>query len=315
MIESLRSNEFDFQSQRLVQQTLQKRSHPISEESFFAMAKDIAEAAGTLITSEVARLGLARVIESKVEKSDGSPVSSIDRLVHDFMEVHLGKIADFRFVSEEDPNGPLAFDSISAGEFFWLADPLDGTRDFLAGEKTFAVALSLMRKARTVEEIEVHGAARGYWGVIVDPSEKRTWTASRFTRLQKWIGGKIVELPAGRANATLRILGSRSIPSHRLQQLYDFWGSSDVTRMGSAIKFALIAEGTFDVYPRFGPTSEWDTAAGQILLESEGGGLYSLKTGRPMTYGKTAWSNGGFLAARTTELLEHWTPRMRLHQI
>jgi 3'(2'), 5'-bisphosphate nucleotidase len=84
--------------------------------------------------------------------------------------------------------------------------------------------------------------------------------------------------------------------------------------MGSAIKFALIAEGLYDVYPRFGPTSEWDTAAGQILLEVESGGLYSLLTGEPMLYGKKSWSNGGFLAARTNELLETWTPRMRLHQ-
>jgi 3'(2'), 5'-bisphosphate nucleotidase len=112
----------------------------------------------------------------------------------------------------------------------------------------------------------------------------------------------------------LRILGSRSIPGHRMEQLYKFWGSTDVTRMGSAIKFALIAEGLFDVYPRFGPTAEWDTAAGQILLESAGGGLYSLSTGQPMVYGKKSWSNGGFLAARTTALLETWVPRIQFHQ-
>jgi 3'(2'), 5'-bisphosphate nucleotidase len=301
-----------------------------SDFEFLAKAKSVAERAGQMIIDEVLRRGMAVVIGSRVEKSDGSPVSDIDLMAHQVMVKGLGEISNFPLVSEEDPNGPLSIEEIPGGEFFWLADPLDGTRDFLAGEKTFAVALSLMRKAESPTEAEALGAARGYWGVIVDPSERRSWAASRFMSLEKSIAGQPAGLlatlhPPGstafdagaskdRRGLGLRILGSRSIPSHRMEQLYQFWGSNDVTRMGSAIKFALIAEGLFDVYPRFGPTAEWDTAAGQILLEAQGGGLYSLATGLPMRYGKRSWSNGGFLAARTTDLLEVWTPRMLLHQ-
>lgn len=283
-----------------------------TDSAFLAEAVSIAERAGQMIIDEVLRRGMSDVIETRVEKSDGSPVSEIDFMAHEVMAKGLSEISKFPLVSEEDPSGPLSIKNIADGQFFWLADPLDGTRDFLAGEKTFAVALSLMRKAKTDAEAEAIGKARGYWGVVVDPSESRSWSASRFQRLQKRVSGQPVALSAHSAKvANIRILGSRSIPSNRMDQLYQFWGSHDVTRMGSAIKFALIAEGLFDVYPRFGPTAEWDTAAGQILLESEGGGLYSLLTGKPMCYGKEKWSNSGFLAARTVELLETWTPRIR----
>lgn len=285
-----------------------------AEAVFFAEAQSIAEQAGQKIIDEVLRRGMSVVVENSNEKSDGSPVSEIDLLAHSVLAKGLCAISDFPLVSEEDPAGPLGLEKIGDGNFFWLADPLDGTRDFLAGEKTFAVALSLMRKASSDLEAQVVGHARGYWGTIVDPSERRSWAASRFQRLAKRIAGQPVAVSRDFSERPIRILGSRSIPSHRMEQLYRFWGSNDVTRMGSAIKFALIAEGLYDVYPRFGPTSEWDTAAGQILLEAESGGLYSLLTGEPMQYGKKSWSNGGFLAARTNELLETWTPRMRLHQ-
>ncbi len=285
-----------------------------SEVDFLENAQSVAERAGQMIIDEVFRRGMSVVLEMSNEKSDGSPVSEIDLMAHSVLANGLGEISDFPLVSEEDPSGPLSIDKIGPGKFFWLADPLDGTRDFLAGEKTFAVALSLMRKSGSELEANVVGHARGYWGAIVDPSEGRSWAASRFQRLVKRVAGREVTVSRDRSERSLKILGSRSIPSHRMEQLYQFWGSSDVTRMGSAIKFALIAEGLYDVYPRFGPTAEWDTAAGQILLEAEGGGLYSLATGLPMTYGKKGWANGGFLAAGTNELLDIWTPRMRLHQ-
>ena len=96
-----------------------------------------------------------------------------------------------------------------------------------------------------------------------------------------------------------------------MQSLYDFWKVTEITRLGSALKFALIAEGSFDVYPRFGPTSEWDTAAGQLLIEISGGELASLRTGKPMAYGKPSWLNDGFLAMSSEELMQEWLPQVR----
>ena len=155
-----------------------------------------------------------------------------------------------------------------------------------------------------------------YFGCIADPTLETSWWGSRDTPLTKRIHSEQVELPSAvngfaSANVKLRILGSRSIPSDRMAALYKFWDVGEITRMGSALKFARIAEGSFDAYPRFGPTAEWDTAAGQLLLEITGGGLYSLETGQPMSYGKPLWRNHGFLAARTADMATEWLPRIQ----
>lgn len=270
------------------------------------------ESAGRLICDTVRARGLAEIQTTREEKGDGSPVSLIDRLAHDSLERDLAGLAKFAIVSEEDPNGPLAIDEIAVDEFFWIADPLDGTRDFLAGEKTFAVALALMRKLKPEESAFAGGSlAHPYLGLIHDPSGEQTWGAMRFGSLKKWRNGSETDLPKPerRSEGELRVLGSRSIPSHRMQELYRFWGAQTVMRMGSAMKFALIAEGSYDVYPRFGPTAEWDTAAGQVLLEVSGGGLVPISLPvRSMPYGKAAWLNPGFLAAGSQELLTKWIP-------
>lgn len=279
----------------------------------FLGARLAAENAGRAIREAVKSKGLAAIQSTHQQKGDGSPVSEIDRLAHESLCCDLNKIADFLIVSEEDPDGPLALDQIPEGGFFWIADPLDGTRDFLAGEKTFAVALALMRKLEPEEmAVELNCRAHPYMGIIHDPSGEQTWAAMRFGKLQKWVQGNEMQLPSPERRSEgdkLRVLGSRSIPSQRMQELYRFWGAETVVRMGSAMKFALIAEGGFDVYPRFGPTSEWDTAAGQVLLEVSGGGLAPIAMPvRPMPYGKTDWVNPGFLAVGSRDLLDQWVP-------
>ena len=241
-------------------------------------------------------------------KMDGSPVSDADRAAHEELIKHLKACSPFPIVSEEDPAGVPSLESVIQHPFFWLADPLDGTRDFLAGEKTFAVSLALMRVAS--------GIVTPYFGCIADPTLETTWWGSRETPLTKRIHSEDVALPkllAGEpvVDREIRVLGSRSIPSERMKQLYEFWGVKNIERMGSALKYARIAEGAFDVYPRFGPTSEWDTAAGQLLLEISGGGLYSIETGRPMHYGKPEWRNHGFLAVGSEKLMEEWLPQIR----
>lgn len=279
----------------------------------FLGARLAAENAGRVILEAVKSKGLTAIQSTYQQKGDGSPVSEIDRLAHESLCRDLNKLADFLIVSEEDPEGPLSLGQIPDGSFFWIADPLDGTRDFLAGEKTYAVALALMRKLDPAETArEPNCRAHPYMGIIHDPSGEQTWAAMRFGKLRKWIQGKEIELPAPERrfeSGKLRVLGSRSIPSQRMQELYRFWGAEAVVRMGSAMKFALIAEGAYDVYPRFGPTSEWDTAAGQVLLEVSGGGLAPIAMPvRPMPYGKTNWLNPGFLAVGSRDLLEQWLP-------
>lgn len=306
-------------SQAHLQTLMQTRLQSVGshEADLLHGARLAAENAGRLICQAVQTRGLKDILTTREEKGDGSPVSAIDLLAHDSLARDLAKLAAFPIVSEEDPDGPLALEHIEADGFFWIVDPLDGTRDFLAGEKTFAVALALMRKLLPEEREAAGGFAHPYLGVIHDPSGERTWGAVRFGNLQKWVRGQPAKLPREsdprprRADGELRVLGSRSIPSHRLQELYRFWGTETVERMGSALKFALIAEGSFDVYPRFGPTAEWDTAAGQVLLEVSGGGIVPIALPvRPMPYGKPAWLTPGFLAAGSQSLLAKWVPTL-----
>ncbi len=282
-------------------------------EAMFLGARFAVEKAGRLISEELATQGLSAIQLTHENKKDGSPVSAIDRLAHESLVRDLGEVSDFLIVSEEDPAGPLALEKIPPDCFFWLADPLDGTRDFLAGEKTYAVVLTLMRKLDQNESSrDPRGLADPCLGIIHDPSGGQTWAAWRFGKLRKWIRGEEVQMPTpSRCHelGQLRVLGSRSIPSQRMQELYRFWGAQTVVRMGSAIKFALIAEGAYDVYPRFGPTSEWDTAAGQVLLEVTGGALAPIELPiRSMAYGKDNWLNPGFLAVGSRALLDRWLP-------
>ncbi|MDX9731578.1 MAG: 3'(2'),5'-bisphosphate nucleotidase CysQ [Bdellovibrionales bacterium] len=295
-------------------------------ELFYEKVAAAVEAAGRAILDEVARCGMRRVQLSAEQKGDGSPVSQADRAAHAVLEKCLGGMSPFRVISEEDPNGvPNETEVLEqlGGGFFWLADPLDGTRDFIAGEETFAVSLALMR----VYEKEGKRHVYPWAGCIGDPSHQLSWLAARERRgrLTKRQEGREIELPMAetkvsdvretglREEGALRVLGSRSIPSDRLKAVYEFWGVERVMQMGSALKFALIAEGSYDVYPRFGPTSEWDIAAGQLLLEETGGALVDLSSGRPMEYGKPQWQNPGFLAAGSRELAQKWLPLLRVH--
>lgn len=263
------------------------------------------EYAGAAILETVETSGFGRILSGAETKDDGSPVSQADRASHTELTKRLKSISPFPIVSEEEPGGVPSLETVIQHPFFWLADPLDGTRDFLAGEKTYAVSLALMRVDR--------GVITPYFGAICDPNQQTTWWGSRDTPLTKRVQSEDVDLPSSalEADRALRVLGSRSIPSDRMKSLYEFWKVNEVTRLGSALKFALIAEGSYDVYPRFGPTSEWDTAAGQLLLEISGGGLYSIETGRPMHYGKSDWLNHGFLAMGSTKLMDEWLPLLR----
>lgn len=280
---------------------------------FYDSAVEAVEYAAEAINEDIATRGFRSIQNASEAKSDGSPVSSADRASHETLRKYLKAISPFPIVSEEDPDGVPPLSKVVEYPFFWLADPLDGTRDFLAGEKTFAVSLALMHVARDENQSPVISP---YFGCICDPTERTTWWGSRETQLTKRRDGEVIELPEPTVgepgiDRDLRVLGSRSIPSERMLQLYEFWKVKEITRLGSALKFALIAEGSFDVYPRFGPTSEWDTAAGQLLLEITGGGLSSIETGRPMQYGKPEWRNNGFLAMGSEKLMETWLPQIR----
>ncbi len=154
----------------------------------------------------------------------------------------------------------------------WLVDPLDGTREFISRNGEFTVNVALIREHRSV------------LGVVAAPALGITYYAADGHGAFRRRGNAPPE-PIGvrRAAEPLVIVGSRSHRGDSLDEMLGRIGPHELRPMGSALKFCLVAEGTADFYPRLGPTSEWDTAAAQAVLEIAGGAVVRLD-GRPLDY-------------------------------
>jgi 3'(2'), 5'-bisphosphate nucleotidase len=168
---------------------------------------------------------------------------------------------------------------------FWAIDPLDGTREFVARNGEFSVLIALVEEGRPVLGV-VHGPAVGLTYAACGPG-----TATRRR------GSGAAELIHARAPEDgLVVIHSRShANSRRLAEFLQDYPVRARKSCGSALKFGVIAAGEADLYPRFGTTMEWDTAAGQAILEAAGGRVETL-AGTPLTYGKPGFKNDGFLA-------------------
>lgn len=217
-------------------------------------------------------------------KADASPVTRADKEAEALILSRLAALyPDVQAVAEEQVaagEGPK-----SLGDWYWLIDPLDGTRGFVEGRESFTVNIAL-----------IHGDAP-VAGVVTAPATGITWRsagpdAGAFRRRfgEPWQAIRVRERPA----APVALL-SHSMTDEEAQRLASRHGCVQWQGTDSSLKFCLIAEGRFDAYPRTGPTSEWDTAAGQAVLEAAGGRVMA-EDGRPLRYGKPCYANGGFVA-------------------
>ncbi|MFA7541384.1 MAG: inositol monophosphatase family protein, partial [Lysobacterales bacterium] len=169
---------------------------------------------------------------------------------------------------------------------YWLVDPLDGTREFIKRNDEFTVNIALVEDGRAVFGL-IHAPALGEtgWGQLGEAAG--AW----------WQGdGEAQAIRARQAPAVPTVTISRSHASAATVAVLDALGEHQTLRAGSALKFLRLAQGEADLYPRLGPTSEWDTAAGQCLLEAAGGELLA-PDGRPFRYNqRDTLLNGAFLA-------------------
>ena len=218
-------------------------------------------------------------------KPDGTPVTEADRRAEAIIERALLAAAPEVPIIAEEAVARGRIPAIS-GRRFWLVDPLDGTREFLARNDEFCVSIGLIEDGRPVLGV-LHGPALGltFAGALPDHAWRIAANGSR-TRIH------VRRAPAD----GLTVMVSRS---HRDQaRIMAYLGSTRVaaTRaMGSALKLALVAAGEADLYPRLGPTSEWDTAGGEAILAAAGGSLARLD-GKPLVYGKPKFLNPEFVA-------------------
>ena len=218
------------------------------------------------------------------QKADASPVTEADRRAESIIIERLRQAApEIPIIAEElAAAGHLP---VSAPRLFWLVDPLDGTKEFVRRNGEFTVNIALVEESRPVLGV-VHAPAQGvtYWA-----SEAAAWRQS---------GTAAPERIAARA-APVRgkvVLHSRSHSDERaLADYIAQFADADRRISGSSIKFCLLAAGDADVYPRFGRTMEWDTAAGQAILEAAGGTVTTLD-GAPLRYGKPGFANPDFIA-------------------
>jgi 3'(2'), 5'-bisphosphate nucleotidase len=217
-------------------------------------------------------------------KDDRSPLTEADMASHHLIVAGLEKLLPgVPVLSEESAHIP--WETRRAWRRYWLVDPLDGTREFVKKNGEFTVNIALIENGEPVLGVvyapaldEMHYGARGLGAFVVAGSDPLPIT---------------VRKPAV---TPLRVAGSRSHMDERSAAFIENLGEHTLLGMGSSLKFCRMAEGRLDVYPRFAPTSEWDTAAAQCVLENAGGVVVTLD-GQPLRYNsKDSLLNPHFLA-------------------
>lgn len=215
-------------------------------------------------------------------KSDESPVTEADRVAEALIVEGLrAATPEIPVVAEEEVSGGIVTAACPA---FWLVDPLDGTRDFAKGRDEYAVCIGLVRDGRAVLGALVLPATGEVFGGLLGAGAWKEDSAPR-----RAIRVRAVP-PEG-----LTVLASRQYADD--PRIGPFLAGRPVAvrrSVSSALKFCRVAEGTADLYPRFGPTMEWDSAAGQALVEAAGGAV-TLPDGTPLRYGKPGWRNPDFV--------------------
>lgn len=216
--------------------------------------RDISIEAGT---------GILEIYNSRYSiehKDDKSPLTEADMISHNIICKHLADLTpEIPVLSEESSAVPL--EKRKAWQRFWLVDPLDGTREFIKRNGEFTVNIALVENHNPV------------LGVVHVPVNNTTYFACTGAGTSKQAGDQAPRKITPRKTNPLKltVAGSRSHGSVRQQAFIEKLGDIEVFAIGSSLKFCMVAEGRVDIYPRFGPTSEWDTAAAQCIVEEAGG--------------------------------------------
>lgn len=223
------------------------------------------------------------------EKSDQSPVTQADLKVNQFLIAQLAQITPEIPVLSEESDYSKRHD----WDTCWMLDPLDGTKEFIHQRDEFTINLSLIQNHQTIfSMIAVPCEQLMYLGYLTELPYKYAFESKTWERYCKYKDNDSDAIQIGLSHSSKNI---------KYQQYIDYIEQeAPVIRReaGSAYKFCMMLEGEIDIYPRFHPTSEWDTSAGQGLLESIGGGLVSLAA-VPFTYNqRETVLNEGFIAFR-----------------
>ena len=234
-------------------------------------------------------------------KDDRTPLTLADRASHNII---AGELLDTKIpvLSEEDSRAH-DYSERSAWERCWIVDPLDGTKEFIKRNGEFTVNIALCEKGKPVLGViytpvqdVLHFAAEGIGAFRIEKASTLS-SPEYFTSSEK--------LPLQPLPAVFTIVGSRSHASPETEAYVEeqrkAHGQVDFVAAGSSLKFCLVAEGKAHVYPRFAPTMEWDTAAGQVIIEQSGGKMMEWPSKDAIRYNRRELRNTWFLCEASAQ--------------
>jgi 3'(2'), 5'-bisphosphate nucleotidase len=219
-------------------------------------------------------------------KADKSPLTLADLQANAVIVQGLSDLTPgITIVTEE---APLPSDHPWQNGDFWLVDPLDGTKEFIAKSDEFTVNIAFIRNGKAI------------MGVVVAPALKCAyWAISGLGAYKKIDFEQAVQIQVSAAHDNTkpwRVVASKSHMNEDTAAFITSLSKTELLQAGSSLKFCLVAEGNADLYPRMGLTSEWDTAAAQVVVEAAGGQVLNLE-GLPLTYGKRDVLNPFFIVS------------------
>ncbi len=224
-------------------------------------------------------------------KGDGSPLTRADLVAHNLIRQALHKLTpELPLLSEESRD--ISWQERSGWHTYWLVDPLDGTKEFVNRNGEFTVNIALISSKRPV------------LGVVYAPVYNILYTGCEgvaATRTEK--SGPVEKIGVRHYTGSRpTVVTSRSHRSealdHVIERINESQGEAEILSMGSSFKLCLVAEGKADIYPRMGPTSEWDTAAAHAVVNAAGGRVTDLK-GKELQYNKKDLLNPWFVVSNS----------------
>jgi 3'(2'), 5'-bisphosphate nucleotidase len=216
-------------------------------------------------------------------KGDNSPLTVADKRAHNVISSVL-QSSGLPILSEEGKTIP--FEERRNWEYFWMVDPLDGTKEFLKRNGEFTVNIALIYKGKAV------------LGVVAVPVTKDVYYTSEegaFLKRNDVIQKLVYRGPISLQQPGLRVVASRSHMNEETQQFVNSLEQPSLVSSGSSLKFMLLAEGSADVYPRYAPTMEWDTAASHAIVNAVGLKVTQQGSSDELVYNKENLLNPGFL--------------------
>jgi len=254
-------------------------------------------ALGAALQASEAILGIYDSGFAVEAKCDGSPITDADKIANGIILDSLSK-TDIPVISEETLLTP--FEERCQWEYFWLVDPLDGTREFIERNGEFTVNIALMHHNRPVMGVIVAPVwHQAWWGIVGDGGVYHISDIHRCEATTSFIKNK-ENIEEFDNNQAVRIGVSRSHIEQQtrnlISQMQEKGISTRTVAIGSSLKFGLLSTGDLEMYLRYSPTHEWDIGAGHAILLAAGGEVFNIHLHEPLSYNKPNLKNPGIIA-------------------